>query len=170
MSEMFLLGASLYIGDMLFYAICFLILMALIAKFAWDPVNEMLKKRADHINSNIDAAENEYKTASDLANQRQNELNNSKAESAKIIDDAKILGNKQRDQILSGAQRDAQFMKDGAQQQIDQERRDALKGVKQDVASIAVEVASKIMKKELSAENHKKLIDSYIDNLGDDAK
>ncbi|AEV94955.1 F0F1 ATP synthase subunit B [Pediococcus claussenii] len=160
------LGASLYVGDMLFYAICFLVLMALIAKFAWNPVNAMLKERADRIANDMDSAENARKDAQELAAQRKQELDNSQAEATNIISNAKDSGNKQRGQIISDAQKDAQLLKENAQRDIDQQRDDALKSAKDDVASLSIEIASKLMKKELNSESQKGLIDSYIEGLG----
>lgn len=164
----FLLGAEgLYVGDMLFYAILFLVLMALIAKFAWNPINEMLKERADRIANDMDSAEQSRKEAAKLAEERKSALDKSHEEATTIISNAKDSGDRQKNLIMDEAQRDAKGLKEKAHKDIEQERADVLKGAQNDVASLSIEIASKIIKKELDADSQKQLIDSYIEGLGD---
>jgi F-type H+-transporting ATPase subunit b len=160
-------GSTLYIGDMLFYAITFLVLMALIGKFAWGPINAMLKERADRISNDIDSAEKSRVEAEKLAEQRKAALDNSHAEATSIINNAKDSGAKERELIIGNAQSEAKSLKDRAKQDIEQERTDALKSAQDDIASLSIEIASKVIKKELDAAGQKQLIDSYIEGLGD---
>lgn len=160
-------GSTLYIGDMLFYAILFIVLMALIAKFAWGPVNAMLKERADRISDDIDSAEKSRKEADELAKQRKEALDNSHEEATSIINNAKDSGAKERELIIGNAQTEAKSLKDKAKQDIEQERTDALKSAQDDIASLSIEIASKVIKKELDENSQKQLIDSYIEGLGD---
>ena len=64
---------SLYMGDMLFYLISFIILALLVWHFAWKPVTEMMEKRANKIADDIDSAAKDRKDAAKLAAQRQAE-------------------------------------------------------------------------------------------------
>ena len=57
-------------------------------------------------------------------------------------------------------------MKANAKKDIQQERQEALASVKNDVAELSIEIASKIIQKELSAADQKALVDSYIEGLG----
>jgi len=159
-------ASSLAIGDMLFYAICFIILMWLIKIVAWKPINKMMQDRADKISNDIDSAEKSRDDAAKLAKQRQDALANSRHEATSIVDSAKKQGQQQRDGILADAQTDAQSLKDNAKKDIEQERQDALASVRNDVADLSIEIASKIIQKELSADDQKALIDSYIEGLG----
>ncbi|AMV59921.1 ATP synthase F0 sector subunit b [Pediococcus damnosus] len=168
MLSQLVLGTSntLYLGDMLFYAIVFIILMWLIKIFAWGPVTKMMKERADRIANDIDSAKKSREDAAKLAEQREAVLKNSHAEASTIVSNAKDNGNKQRDQIVTSAQEEVQTLKQNAQTSIEQERKDALKGAQDDVASLSIEIASKIIQKELNAQDQKQLIDSYIEGLG----
>ena len=157
---------SLYVGDMVFYIISLIILMALVKKFAWKPIVKIMQDRADKIANDIDSAETARDEATKLAEQRQSELQNSKSEAATIVSDAKQSGEKQRTQIITDAQNDAQVLKNNAQKDAEQAREDALKSAKDDVANLSIEIASKIIHKELSAGDQKSLIDSYIEGLG----
>ena len=156
---------SLYIGDMLFYIVSFIILMLLVKHYAWKPVTDMMNKRATKISDDIDNAEKSRAEAEKLAAQRHTDLQNSHQEAAKIISTAKKTGEAQRDQIVTDAQKDAQVVKEQAQKDAEQARRDALKGAQNDVANLSIEIASKLIHKELNADDQKALIDSYIEGL-----
>ena len=69
--------------------------------------------------------------------------------------------------IIGNAQNEAKSLKDKAKQDIEQERADALKSAQDDIASLSIEIASKVIKKELDENSQKDLIDSYIEGLGD---
>ncbi len=156
---------QLYMGDMLFYLISFLIMTILVWHFAWKPVTDMMKKRADKIANDIDNATNNRKEAAKLAAQRQEELKGSKAEATKIVDDARKNGQYLRSKIIDDAHNDARTIQEQAQRDAEQARQDALKGAKDDVANLSIEIASKLIKKQLNADDQQELIDSYIEGL-----
>ena len=76
---------SLYIGDLVFYIVTFIILMLLVKHFAWKPVTDMMKKRADKIANDIDNAARSRESAEKMAAKRQAELQSSRQEAAEII-------------------------------------------------------------------------------------
>lgn len=159
-------GAQLYTGDMLYIMISFLVLMWLIGLVAWKPVTKMMKDRSDKIANDIDSAEKSKTEASKLAGQRQAELANTRQEATGIINDAKQNGQKQHDQIIEDAHNDVASMKVTAEKDIEQQRQEALANSKKDVASLSIDIASKIISKELNADDQKALVDSYIEGLG----
>lgn len=156
---------SLYMGDMLFYLISFIILALLVWHYAWKPVTDMMKKRADKIADDIDSASKDRKEAAQLAAQRQSELKGSKQEATKIVDDARKNGQKVHDQIIDEANQDAQSIQEQAQRDAEQARQDALNSAKDDVANLSLEIAAKLIKKQLNADDQQQLIDSYIEGL-----
>lgn len=162
-----IIGASgLYLGDMLFIGISFIVLMALISVVAWKPITKMMADRADKIANDIDSAQKLRQEASDLAEQRRDALSHSRAEASEIVADAKKSGEKQRSSIVADAQNEATQYKQNARKDIEQERQDALKNVQSDVADISVAIATKIIKKQLDPEGQQALINSYIEGLG----
>ncbi len=144
---------SLYIGDLVFYIVTFIILMLLVKHFAWKPVTDMMKKRADKIANDIDNAARSRESAEKMAAKRQAELQSSRQEAAEIVSNVET------------AQKDAQALKQQAQKDAEQARRDALNSAKDDVANLSIEIASKLIQKELKADDQKELIDSYIEGL-----
>ncbi|WP_390409806.1 F0F1 ATP synthase subunit B [Lacticaseibacillus jixiensis] len=155
------------LGDMLFLLVTFICLIALVAKFAWKPVTKMMSERATKINNDLDYAENARTEAQALAEKRQAELKNSQADAVKIVSTAKENGEKQRQSIVDAANQEVTTLKQNAQQDIAQQRKDALNSAKDDVAELSLAIASKIIGKELDADDQQSLIDSYIKGLGD---
>lgn len=164
---MFIIAESnqLYLGDMLFYLVSFLIMAALVWHFAWKPVTQMMQKRADKIANDIDSAAQSREEAQKLATKRQEELKGSRQEAATIIDNAKQAGESQRAEIIATAQQDAQNLKNQAQKDAEQAWQDALRGAKEDIANLSIEIASKLIHKQLNADDQQALIDSYIEGL-----
>lgn len=156
---------SLYMGDMLFYLISFIILAVLVWHFAWKPVTQMMEKRAKKIADDIDSATNDRQKAATLAAQRQEELQGSKKEATQIVDQARKNGENVRNQIIDEANQNAQSIQEQAQRDAEQARQDALNSAKDDVANLSIEIASKLIKKELTADDQQALIDSSIEGL-----
>ena len=165
MNATFLIGAAEGVqwGDFLFYLLTFVVLIPAVKHFAWGPVME---KRANKIANDIDSAEDARKKAEELAAQREEALKDSHVEASKIIDRAKQNGEQQKASIVDSAQSEVMTMKDNTKKDIEQQRQEAMSGIKNDVAELSIEIASKIIQKELNAEDQKALVDSYIEGLG----
>ncbi|MCF1684310.1 F0F1 ATP synthase subunit B [Tetragenococcus halophilus] len=144
----------------------FVLLLALLKKFAWNAIADMMNKREKKIANDLDSAEQSRQKAQELEDTRQEQLSASKSEASDIIKNAKSTGESSRQKIVSDAQEEVSQMKEKAQDDISNERQAALSSVKGDVADLSVQIAEKIINKELSEEAHESLIDQYIESLG----
>lgn len=159
-------GAQLYVGDMLFVMITFLVLMWLVKIVAWKPITKMMQDRSDKIVNDIDSAKESRTKAAELAQKRQAELDKARDDANTIINTAKQNGQRQQEQIVEDARNEASNLKSSAEKDIEQERQEALANSRKYVASLSVEIASKIISKELNEDDQKGLVDSYIEGLG----
>ena len=117
MNTTFLLSATeqgVAWGDFIFYIVTFLILLALVKKFAWTPITDMMEKRATKISNDIDSAEQARQKAEELVKKRDLALKNSRSEASQIIDRAKKNGEQQKANIVSSAHEEVQTMKTNA--------------------------------------------------------
>lgn len=161
-----IVGASAsYLGDSLFVLVVFIILVALVGKFAFGPVSKMMQERSNKITNDLDSAAQSREDAAKLAAQRATELKSSKSEAVEIVNTAKQNGEKQREGMITLAQEEVQTLKQNAKKDIEQSRLDALNSARDDVAQLSIEIASKLIKKELSVTDQKSLINSYIEGL-----
>ncbi len=156
------------LSTILFVTVSFLILLFALKKFAWGPVINMMQEREDKIANDIDSAERANIEADKLAKQREMELKQSRTEAQKIIAQAKDTAENNAHAILVEAQEHATSIKKQAQEDLRIERERMIDEAKTEVANLSVEIASKILKKELSASTHQELIQSSIEKLGVD--
>ncbi|KRK10799.1 ATP synthase B chain [Ligilactobacillus pobuzihii E100301 = KCTC 13174] len=140
--------------------------MALVGHFAWNPIQNMLQKRADKISNDLDSAEGARLKAEKLAKQREDALSESHNEANQIVTRAKDNAEHQRSAIVQKANDDVTTLKSHAQEDISRQKQEALDGVRNDVAELSIEIASKVIEKELTVDDQKELIDKYIEGLG----
>ncbi|MGK8865483.1 F0F1 ATP synthase subunit B [Streptococcus oralis] len=161
------LTISTIIGDFILIAGSFLLLIFLVKKYAWGNLTNILDERAEKISSDIDGAEAARKKAEELASKREAELAGSRSEAKTIIENAKETAEKSRADILAEAKLEAGRLKEKANQEIAQNKAEALQSVKGEVADLTISLAGKIISKNLDSHAHKELIDQYIDQLGE---
>ena len=161
------LTISTIIGDFILNAGSFLLLIFLVKKYAWGNISSVLDARAEKITNDIDEAEIARKKAEELASKREAELAGSRKEAKTIIENAKETAEKSKADILAEAKLEAGRLKDKANQEIAQNRAEALQSVKGEVADLTISLAGKIITQNLDSQAHKELIDQYIDQLGE---
>ena len=161
------LTISTIIGDFILIAGSFLLLIFLVKKYAWGNITSILDQRAEKISSDIDGAEEARKKAEELASKREAELAGSRTEAKTIIENAKETAEKSKADILAEAKLEAGRLKEKANQEIAQNKAEALQSVKGDVADLTISLAGKIISQNLDGQTHKELIDQYIDQLGE---
>ena len=149
-----------------FVSISFLLLMLLIKKFAWGPITKMLDERAEKIASDIDGAEQAKEDAVKLAETGKADLTAARAEAAAIVKKAKETAETTADNIILDAKRETQSFRDKAEHELAIEREQIIDSARREVAELSIQIAQKILKKELDASTHEELINSYIEGLG----
>ncbi|CQR25523.1 F0F1-type ATP synthase subunit B [Streptococcus varani] len=159
--------SSTIIGNFILVTASFLTLIILIRVFAWKNLTGIFEQRAEKIAGEIDEAEEKNQTAAALVKQRQLELDQGRIEGKKIVQDAVARAKVEKKHIIDQAAVEAQGMKDKAKLEIQAERREAQENLKIQVASLAVDIAGKIILEDLDQAAHSALIDRYIDRLGE---
>lgn len=162
------IGATLNWGDALYQLAAFLVLMWLLKKFAWAPLMGVMKKREEHVASEIDSAEKARKEAEGLLAQHQQMMKEARLESQTFIESAKKQGEVQKVEIITTARTEAERLKESARLEIQQERENAVQALREQVASLSVLIASKVIEKELNEKDQEKLIQEYIKKAGEE--
>lgn len=169
MSQFILLEAasSSMFGNIIVVTGAFLILLYLIKKFAWGMITAMLEARAAKINDDIDSAEAARKQAETFAEKREAELAGSRAEASKIISTATDAAHAKKSKIVAEASEEARRIKQRANEEIEQSKKEAISGIKGNVADISVKIAEKLIGQSLDASSQTELIDSYLEKMGE---
>ena len=148
---------STTLGTMIVVSGAFLILMLLLKKYAWGAIVDILTQREEKIANDLDSAEQSRVAAAKMEKERQQQLLSSRSEAAEIIKNAKESGE---------TTAEVTRLREKARTDISQEREEALSSVKNEVADLSLQIAAKILNKELTPDAHEALIDSYIESLG----
>lgn len=137
------------IGLIVWQTVAFLLLLFLLAKFAWKPVMQGISERERSIESALDAAEKAKQEMARLTGENEQLLKDARAERDLILKEAKML----KDQIVSEAKTQAQAegakMIEKARQEIDNQKAAALAEVKGQVATLSLEIAEKVLRNQL---------------------
>ncbi len=170
LTDGFVLGAAsnFTVLDSAYQLLAFLVLMWLLKKYAWAPLMKVMKDREDHISSEIDKAESARKEANELLQQQQEMLKTARKESQAFIESAKKQGDAQKEEIISAARAEAERLRETARLEIQQEKENAVTALKEQVASLSVLIASKVIEKELSEQDHASLIQDSIKKAGEE--
>lgn len=161
------LGLSFNGGDILFQLLAMLILLALLKKYALGPLLNIMKQREDHIAGEITSAEEKNKEAQQLIEEQRVLLKEARQESQTLIENAKKLGEKQKEEIIQAARAESERLKEAARTEIMKEKEQAVSALREQVASLSVMIASKVIEKELDEQAQEKLIQDYLKEVGE---
>lgn len=136
-------------------------------KFLFGPVKKMIDSRQQEIDD-MYARANEAKTQAEAARTEYEEkLVGAKEEAAAMVRSAAQSAQSRSEQILAEARQEAAAMREKASGDIARERRAAVQELKNDISGIAVSIASKVVEKEITAQDHEALIRDFIENMED---
>lgn len=144
-----------------------LITFAVLKHFLFKPVKKMIDDRQREIDTMYaDAAQAKQKAAA-LEEECQAHLKSIKSEQDAMLRDATVRAQKREEEILDAARNEAQAIRTAAEAEMAQERKKAVNDLKNEIGGIAVEIASKVVEREINKSDHQALIDEFIRNVGD---
>ena len=146
-----------------------LITMLLVKKFLFQRVQKILDQRQALCNAQLEEAASAREKAEQAQAQYEEALAQAKAEAGEIVKAADRTAAAHSEEILEDARRQAQAMLAKAEADIAQQRKKAVNEVKDELGGIAVDIASKVVEREVRPEDHAKLIDEFIQNVGVDS-
>lgn len=166
-------GHSPFVGvevwSLIFTWVNFVILLLIIKRFLWKPVMKILEKRRNEVEVTYAAAE-ESKIAAETARaEYEQKLSSAKEEASEIVKNAVSRAQIRSEQLLKEAKQQASATIEKAEVEIEKERKKALNQVKDEISGLAVSIASKVIEREIKPEDHERLIEDFIENVGEAA-
>ena len=141
--------------------------MYLVKRFLFKPVNEMLQKRREMADAQIQDAQKAEEEAIAMKTEYEQNMQQAKEKASSIVTEAQKTASLQSEEILKTAVQEARAMKEKAESDIAQEKRKAVNEVKNEIGGMAMEIAGKVIEREIKEEDHAKLIDEFISNVGE---
>lgn len=154
-------------GLFFWQTILFIALLFLLKKFAWKPILDAVNERESSINDSLKAAERARQEMKNLQADNEKILNEARAERERIVKEATDMKNKIVSDAGDLAKVEANKMIESARAQIDAEKQSAISQIKTQVAELSVEIAEKLLRKELADDSKQQKL---IDELLNDAK
>tara|TARA_X000001036_G_scaffold200008_1_gene188142 strand:- start:2878 stop:3378 length:501 start_codon:yes stop_codon:yes gene_type:complete len=155
-------GVGLIFWQLLIFGLLFLFL----SKYAWGPITKSLKEREKFISDSIKSAEIAEKELEKLNEKNKELVKEARKEREKILLEAKSISNSIKNLAKEDASKITDKMIDDAKKMIESEKMSAIKEVKVLVASLSLEIAEKVIEKNLKNESsQKKLVSDLIDKM-----
>ena len=146
--------------------IAFIILVIILAKFGWPMFEGMLEKRERTIAEALQKSEEARIEAERTLEEYKTQLADAKSQSAQIIAEAKETGEAVRADITKQAQEEAASMIEKAKAAIEAEKQAAMNELRTSVADLSVDVASRLVANDLSDDEHRQIIERYLNEAG----
>ncbi len=148
--------------------ICNLFLQVyLIKRFLFKPINAMLEKRRAMADAEVQDAVKAKEEAIAMKSEYEQNMLEAKNKANEIVTNAQKTAAIQSEEMLREASQQAAAMKAKAERDIAQEKRKAVNEVKNEIGGMAMEIAGKVIEREINEEDHAKLIDEFIANVGE---
>jgi len=154
-------------GDIIFQLLMFLLLVFLLRKFAFGPLLSVMRDREQFVSDQIDAAEKSREEAAILLEEQRSLLKQSREEALANVESSRKLGEEERERIIGTARKEAERMSETAKQEIEHQKQQSLKELRGYTTQLSVLIASKVIERELKAEDQQKLIDDVLREVGD---
>ena len=146
-----------------------LLLLFLIFKFfLFGPVKKMLAKRQAELDERYNAADEAKRVAEEDRLFWDEKIGTVKAETDEMIKKAQDSAKRQGDTIVSKAKEQADGIIRQAETQAQLEMKKAEDGIKREIVEVSTALANKLLEREINADDHRGLIDSFIEKIGDE--
>ena len=151
----------------LFTLLNFLAVFFVGKKFLWGPVMKIITDRQKEIDDMYTSAGEAQSEANAMRDEYQQKLSAAQQTSERLVKEAMARGQAREEEIIRKANADAAAIMDKASADIAQEKKKAINDAKNEISGLAMAIAGKVVERELNEADQAKLIDSFIDGLGD---
>ena len=144
------------------------ILYAIFKRFLYKPVKETVEKRQKAIDDQYAAAAEAEKNANENRELYAQKLSGAQAEADDIIKDATVNASRRSDSIVADARDKADAIVRQAHIEAELEKKKAQQTIRREIADVSTALTEKLLQRELNDGDHRGLIDSFLDEIGDE--
>lgn len=144
-----------------------IILYLLLRHFLFEPVTKFMQNRRKGIEDSINLAERKNSEADEYKNEYFAKLQTAEDEGNNIIKQATKNADAKADKIIKETKEEVSQLKEKALQDIESERKKAVNEIKDEISSIAILAASKVLETEIDKSKNKQLVDKFINEVGE---
>lgn len=143
-----------------------LILYLFLKKILFKPLKNMIDSRQKEIDDMYSDAETAKESANELKAEYESKMEKATEESEEILKKAVRKAQLREEEILQEANQKAARTLERAAEQVEQEKKRAINEIKDEVSEMAISIASAVIERDVSKDEHTALIDSFIEKMG----
>ena len=159
---------SVNLWQILISLINLFLLFLILKKFLFKPVKKVLEQRQKELDEQYAAAENAEFQANEDRKAWEEKLSAADAQADAILQSATDNAKYRGDKMIAEAKERADGIIRTAQNEAELERKKAADGIKREIVEVSGVLTEKMLEREINAEDHRVLIDSFIEKIGDD--
>jgi len=144
-----------------------IIMYLILKKLLFKPVTEFMANRTAEVEGSYKDAEEAVKKGEELKAEYETKINSAKEEAHEIVKNGSKRAEERADEIIKSAQVETVQLKERATREIQREKQKVMNELKDDISSLAVLAASKIIETDIDENKHEKLIGDFIKEVGE---
>ena len=149
-------------GLMIWTIVCFLVVLFVLKRFAFAPIQKTIDDRRERIRDAIDEADKARQEARNLLEEHRKLIGQAKTEAEEILGEARKVADSQRERVREETEADRQRRLEETRRQIEQATHQALGQIREEVGKLSLLAAEKITRKTLTGDDQQRLIDEAL--------
>ena len=159
------------LGTYVWSLVIFLTVLFVLKKYAWNPLLDFLEEREKDIAESLEMAESAKTNLEKIKDESEKILNEAKKEGKTIVSDSKLRAEESANKILDNAKAKSNEFLDDAKSKIEIEKKRAIKEIKEEVVDLSLELATKVLQRNVKDDDNNKFIKSSLEAVkADEAK
>ncbi len=156
------MGLGLNLGTIVVEIVSFLIFLFFMSKFAFPPIEKILRERRERIEGAIEEARKDREEAARLKQQFEEQIASARHEAQSLIERAQRTADLQAQETIQSAREEATRLVAMARTEIEGEKREALREIRSEVAELSLAIAGRVLREELDTARQRKLVDEFL--------
>jgi F-type H+-transporting ATPase subunit b len=152
-------------GLMIWTVVCFLITLWVLKRYAFGPIQKTIDERRERIRQAIDEADKAREEARRLLEEHRKLIGRAKSDAEEILAEARKVAEANERRMREETEADRQRRLEETRRQIEAETRRALEQIRAEVADLSLLAATKVTRKSLDDEDHRRLIEEAVGEL-----
>jgi len=144
----------------------FILLVSVLAVILWKPMLKFLDERAREIKKSLEIAAENRRRAEEIKVEHDQTIKEARVKATEIIDKAMSNASNESREFIARAKEQAQAMIDSAKEEITMEAEQIKQDLRKEVALMSVDLAGKVLEREINEDDHKELINKNLDAMG----
>ena len=149
-------------GVMFWTLVIFVVLLVVLARFAFKPLTAAVEAREKALEEAITSAKRDRDAAAQLLAEQQKALDATRADAQRVVAESRVTAEKLRNEMLEQTKAQQHELLDRARAEIDNERKRAITDLRREAVELALAGASKVVERNLDDQTNRKLVESFL--------